>query len=145
MTLPRALELPERRRLTVQQRQAIVDSLGQADRWVLESWLRGDPRCLDRLAWFVRSRTRVDLGYWLRRCPLRLAISDVGVLIWAVGPRVYQRAYKFEDLAQSVYNTVTSRLVLAPAPDLAVRSIRMSIEDAQQVLAHIYRRGFDHA
>lgn len=91
----------------------------------------------------IRTQTRVDVGGWLGRRRVWLIVHADGLLLVATGrpaPKPLVQNAAFDDLKESVYNHVTASLVLAPAKDLAVRSLKMDPAVGTEVLEIITGR-----
>jgi hypothetical protein len=91
----------------------------------------------------VRTQTRVDVGGWLGRRRVWLVVHADGLLLVATGrpaPRPLAQNAAFDDLQETVYNHVTASLVLAPAKDLAVRSLKMDPAVGAELLETITGR-----
>jgi hypothetical protein len=86
---------------------------------------------------WIRTRTRIDTGNWLRGGRVYLGLSDQSVLLVAAGHDPYVGRAGFDQLQQSVYNPVTGALLLAPAEGLDVTSLGMGPLDAETVLDRI--------
>jgi hypothetical protein len=86
----------------------------------------------------VRSRTAVDVGSWLGGRRVVVCALKGALVLAAHGPRPYAERAPYAALRESQYNHVTGELVLGPAPDAAVRRLRMAPLDGYQVLAQIY-------
>jgi len=86
----------------------------------------------------VRSRSRVDVGGWLRGRRVWVAAGARELVLFAHGPRPYSQTIPFAELRSSVYNPVTGELALKPCADVRAASLRMSPLDAYQLLAQIY-------
>jgi len=85
----------------------------------------------------VLCATRVDTGRWFIRSRVRVAVTDEELILFAPGPEPYVQRIRFADLGESLYNHVTGSLVLAPARDVRVRSLRMPPVEARQILTRI--------
>lgn len=88
-----------------------------------------------RLAWMTRSKA--DVGRWLVRPHVWIAVTDTHLLLLAKGPEPLVQSAALEDVAQSVYNPVTGELVLAGSAPPARRNLKMHPLDAQDVLNRI--------
>ena len=82
----------------------------------------------------VPTGTRVDTGAWGWRGRLSVCLLEDELLLLAPGRRPYvERAGRLETAA-SLYNAVTGELVLAPAPGLRQRTVRVSPVDGYAIL-----------
>jgi len=86
----------------------------------------------------VATGSWADTGYWVFKMPVTLFALDDALLLWAAGPRPMAHRVGFDQLADSRYHHVTGRLLLDPAADLRVRSIKLRPEAAYQVLAQVF-------
>ncbi len=86
---------------------------------------------------WIRTRTRIDTGNWLRGGRVYLGLSDDAVLLVAAGHDPYVGRAPLSRLEQSVYNPVTGALLLAPADGLAATSLCMDPLDAEALLHRI--------
>lgn len=62
------------------------------------------------------TRTRVDVGFWLRNVRVRVAAAPSGLVLVAPGRRPYVERVPFAALGGTLYNHVTGEVVLAPGP-----------------------------
>jgi len=127
------LELPAPLTQAIDKAQAILPYLTPGERQLAEE-LWGDAE----LFLFSRSETPVDVGNWLRRAPLCAAALAGELLIFAAGKNPYLEKVAFRNLQRSLYNHITGELVLAPAPSLRHRRLKMAPAEGYQFLAQIY-------
>ena len=133
MTLPIAIELPAARTTPIDSAAQILANLAKAERPVVQDALGQQD------AFFaVKSRGRTDTGGWLGRRRVWVFALAEELLLVATGKSPYVERTRFADLRGSVYNAVTGELVLAPAPRLRVRRLRMVPLDGYQTLAQVY-------
>jgi hypothetical protein len=85
----------------------------------------------------VRTASTVDVGHWLGPARLWLACVDGALLLVAAGKRPHVERVAFEQLRQSLFNPMTGELVLLPAPDVRVRSVRVSPVEGWLVMKRI--------
>ncbi|MFP4354939.1 MAG: hypothetical protein ACLFUJ_07410 [Phycisphaerae bacterium] len=86
---------------------------------------------------WLATATRVDVGNWLRRARVYLCLDGDTLLLVAAGHDGYCQEASLSCLDESIYNPATGALVLAPAKDLAVRSLEMAPLDARALLERI--------
>jgi hypothetical protein len=89
----------------------------------------------------VRTGTKVDVGSWLFRGRIWLAVLDDGLAAVASAPggaRPLAEIVPFHGLRRSRYNHVTGQLVLAPTGLAGTKGLAMSPIEGCQVLAQIY-------
>lgn len=86
----------------------------------------------------VRTDSRLDLGTWWLASRVWLVMGEERLLILAQGRRLHRVTLERSDLQESLYNHVTSSLILAPAEAASIeQSLRMSYGTAQRVLEWI--------
>ncbi len=86
----------------------------------------------------LRTRTRVDVGLWFRRRCLWLAAMPEELLLFAVGRGDHVERYRLDRIQASFHNPITGELVLAaPRSTTILRTLRISADEARQVLAQI--------
>lgn len=85
----------------------------------------------------VRTGTTVDVGEWFRRG--RVVGARVGGewVMLAAGKIPFVERVAVRDLAASVYNHIVGELVLAPAPGVRLRQLKMSPLDAGRTLRRL--------
>lgn len=103
--------------------------LSRSQRQLLDD-LRGSSEVL----LLLRTGSSVDTGNWLRAGRIYLAVTDEMLLLFADGKRPVASSVAFSELAQSLYNHVTGKLVLAPAPEVAVKAVALNPDQARLVL-----------
>jgi hypothetical protein len=89
----------------------------------------------------VRTGTKVDVGSWLFRGRIWLAVLDDCIVVAATargGARPLAETIPFNRLRRSQYNHVTGQLALAPAGLAGTKGLAMSPIEGRQVLAQIY-------
>jgi hypothetical protein len=95
----------------------------------------------------VRTGTKVDVGSWIARGRVWLAVLGDSLVVVAsgiAGPRPLAERIPFSRLRESRYNHVTGQLALAPATlapaaRAGVRGLSLAPIEGCQVLAQIYR------
>jgi len=109
--------------------QSLEPNLTQAEQKLLDEVAKGRSAVV-----LVRSATRVDVGEWLRRGHVvGVCFGDEWVM-FAAGRRPFIERVPARILVASTYNPLVGELVLAPAPDIKVRQIKMSPLEAGRVL-----------
>ncbi len=91
----------------------------------------------------VKSHTHVDVGHWFSNGLIWLAAGAAELALFAAGKHPHAEKVPYEELYLSLYNHVTGELVLAPAPEVAQRHLKLAPADAYQVLAQIYQGAGD--
>jgi len=89
----------------------------------------------------VRTDTKVDVGSWLGKGRVWMAVLDDSLAVAASAPGCKQplaEMIPFSRLRRSRYNHVTGQLALAPAGIAGTKGLAMSPVEAGQVLAQIY-------
>lgn len=87
----------------------------------------------------VQTRTRFDVGLWLRGRRVWLAATEDRLIAFADGPRPYMQHAPLADLATSFYCHMSGELVCVPAGLLEVRSFAMDPDEAWHFLTLIHR------
>lgn len=84
----------------------------------------------------IRTGTKIDTGRWFVSSPVWVAALPDRLVLVAEGPRNFLQQVPHVELGTSFYSEVSGELVCVPAPQLSeVRSLRMSLEQARQLLA----------
>ena len=130
MLLPIAQELPPPRTIPL---AAPLAQMRPPERRLAEEAIGTRP-----VFFLVKTRTRVDVGHWLRDGRLWAAALIDGLELFAPGRRPYRESVPFAQLRGSVYNPVTGELALVPAHGVRVRGLKMPPLDGYQMLAQIY-------
>ncbi|MFW5698491.1 MAG: hypothetical protein ACOCZK_02450 [Planctomycetota bacterium] len=92
----------------------------------------------------VRSRTRVDVGLWLRGAPIWAFALDHSLILAAwgmrtLGPRPWVSELRYTEVATATYNHVTGELLVdCPVGDVTP-GLAMPPAAAYQLLAHLHR------
>jgi len=86
------------------------------------------------------TRTRVDVGQWLTNGRLWLAWADRSLFLFAAGKRPFMERLDAGKVESSLYNAVTGELLLAPAPGLRQRAVRLAPLEAYTVLKCVRRQ-----
>ncbi len=92
------------------------------------------------IVYFVKSRSRVDVGSWIHDRRIHVAATPAHLILFAGGKRPLAEQLAYEDLYESVYNHVTGTLVLAPDIDERINTLRVSPVDGYQFLSQIYNQ-----
>ena len=79
-----------------------------------------------------------DVGQWLWKSRVWLAVTDAAVVMFASGRRPLIQQVPFKHVQESLYNHVTGELVLAPDRKFRLGSVRLPPVEGYQVLAQIY-------
>jgi len=90
--------------------------------------------------YLVNSRSRIDVGSWIRDRRIRVAATSTHLLLFASGKRPLAERLAYSELYDSVYNHVTGALILAPHIDSRFCTLRMTPVDGYQLLAQIYNQ-----
>lgn len=88
-------------------------------------------------ALLVRTVTTVDVGHWFGKARLWLACVDGALLLVAAGRRPHVERVAYGQLAKTLFNPMTSELVLLPAPDLRVRRVRVAPLEGWSIMKRI--------
>ncbi len=101
---------------------------------------RGNRRLLAQLAagrrvdLLIRTGTTVDVGQWVRRGRVCGMWLDGAWVMFAAGKRAFVETVDASCLGGSLYNHMVGALVLAPAPGVQVRALKMTPLEAGRVL-----------
>jgi hypothetical protein len=90
--------------------------------------------------YLVKSRSRIDVGSWIRDRRIRVAATPTHLLLFSGGKRPLAERLAYSELYDSVYNHVTGALILAPHIDSRFCTLRISPVDGYQLLAQIYNQ-----
>jgi len=85
----------------------------------------------------LRTKTRIDAGYWWRRAPIWLCVSQDELILLAVGKRRYVQRVALSECSGSLYCHATGELVLAPVKGLETNRLAVSPAEALRVLSRI--------
>lgn len=105
-----------------------------------------DQRLFDELArgvkpaFVLRTGTRVDVGWWWRRARVGVGCVGAELVLFAAGTRPYVERAPLTELRTSSYNAVTGEVMLAPAPNLRQRRLKLAPLEGRQLLAHIQEK-----
>jgi len=119
-------------------RRARSRRLGRARRRLLES-LVGD----EAVYYARRTRTKVDVGAWLRKGRVCICLMAGEAVIFAKGKRPYVERTPLTRLRQSRYNHVTGELMLAPDAAPEISGLKIPPLEGLQILAQIHHPGTD--
>jgi hypothetical protein len=101
-----------------------------------------DRACAGRTpALVVRSATRMDVGHWLGKAPLCVAVVADELVLFAPGKRPFIARVPIVQLSESQYNHVTGELLLAPAPSALVRRLNVPPVEGRKLLEAIQGKG----
>lgn len=95
----------------------------------------------DRVLLLLLSESMADVGRWLIRGRVWVCATDTELVAFAAGWRPLMQRIPYRHIQESLYNTITGELVLAPNYQFAIPRIRMSPLEAYQMLAQIYAAG----
>jgi hypothetical protein len=80
------------------------------------------------------TRTRIDTGRWFRPTPIHLTITSTELTLHAPGPRPFTASVPLAECHASRYHPPTGELVIEPAESLPIRNLRISPQEALQIL-----------
>jgi hypothetical protein len=83
------------------------------------------------------------VGHWFSKGRIWACALAGELAMFAYGRRPYLERVPFRLLQQSLYNHVTGEVVLAPARDVRVDSLRVTPAEGYQFLAQIYKETSD--
>jgi hypothetical protein len=112
--------------------QPLSPRLSRAEQQLLDEVAAGRP-----VAVLVRTGTTVDVGEWFRRGRVLGVCAGGEWVMLAPGKRPYVERVATPLLAASVYNPLVGKLVLAPAPGVQLRQLRLSPLEAGRALRWI--------
>lgn len=81
----------------------------------------------------LRTGTTVDAGFWVKKVPLWLCITEDRLVLLAVGRRRYLQSTGIADCMTSSYCHATGELVIGPVEGLEFGRVKMSPTDALKV------------
>ncbi len=87
-----------------------------------------------------KSDSFVDTGSWFRRSRVWVAATAKELVLLAFGQKPFFQKTTFQVLRESLYNHVTGELVLAPAGELTLNSVKILPLEGYQLLAQIYEQ-----
>lgn len=88
-----------------------------------------------------KSDSFVDTGGWLRRSRVWVGATAKELVLLAFGRKPFFQKTTFQVLRESLYNHVTGELVLAPAGELTLNSVKVPPLEGCQLLDQIYDNG----
>ena len=94
----------------------------------------------DKALLLLRSGSRTDVGRWFRKGTVWVCAAREEIILLAAGPRPFVQKTPFSFLRESLYNHVTGKVVLVPAPGLAINSFKLPPLEGYQALAQIYAK-----
>ena len=80
------------------------------------------------------TRTLIDTGRWFRRPQIHLTLTESTLTLHAPGPRPFTATVPLADCHASRYHHPTGELILEPAEALPIRNLRISPQEALQIL-----------
>lgn len=86
----------------------------------------------------VQTRTRFDVGLWLRGRRVWLAATSDRLVAFADGPRPYMQSVPLSELTTSFYCHMSGELVCVPSGVLEIRSFAMDPDEAWRFLTLIH-------
>ncbi len=114
--------------------QGTITSIVPGKDWsLLKDLLGEDPE----IYCFSRSRTKVDVGSWIRKRRVATFLTSDELVILAAGRRPYIESIPIADLGESRYNHVTGEFVPAPAPDRRLDGLKIQPHEALKLMANI--------
>lgn len=116
-------------------RRARRRRLGRSRRRILESLVGDQP-----VYYAGRTRTKVDVGAWLRKGRVCICLSDGEAVVFADGRQPYVARIPLQRLRESKYNHVTGELTLAPDAAAGISGLKVPPLEGLQILAQIHRR-----
>ncbi len=81
--------------------------------------------------------TFTDTGLWFRQGRVCAVCAGGALFLLAPGRRPYVERIPFAQLGESMYNAITGEVLLAPAPDAAVRRLRLDPVDGRRLTKQI--------
>lgn len=85
----------------------------------------------------ISTRTRVDTGGWFGKRRLHAAMEPDGLVLSAKGADSFEERIPLSELRESIYNHTTGELVLAPAEQTKIKSLKVTPLESAQILKHI--------
>ncbi len=82
----------------------------------------------------LKTATTIDTGRWLRSAPVSLTLNDTTLTLHAPGPRPFSASVPLAECHASRYHPPTGELVIEPAESLPIRNLRISPQEALQIL-----------
>jgi hypothetical protein len=87
----------------------------------------------------LKTKTRIDAGYWWWRTPVWLCVTQAELILLAVARRRYLERTPVKACSESTYCAATGQLLLAPVEGLEVSRLKLSPAETLQVLAVLKR------
>lgn len=82
----------------------------------------------------MRTRTRMDVGHWLKKRPVWLCIMPDELVLFAIGRRRYAERISWSECRGVQYHHETGELVFDSDGQLRVDRLAMSLEEALRIL-----------
>ena len=89
--------------------------------------------------------TPVDVGLWFRQRRAWIACFTGRVAVFAAGKQPQSVEIPVAELTKSFYNFLTGELVLAPAPAVRIRRLKLTPVDGSRILEQINQKEVSHA
>jgi hypothetical protein len=83
----------------------------------------------------LRTKTRIDAGFWWRCAPIWLCVSQDELILLAVGKRRYLQRVALSECSGSLYCHATAELVIAPVKGLETNRLAVSPAEALRFLS----------
>lgn len=83
----------------------------------------------------LKTKTRIDAGYWWWRTPVWLCVTPAELILLAVARRRYVDRVPVAACSESTYCAATGQLLLAPVEGLEVSRLELSPAESLQVLS----------
>ena len=83
------------------------------------------------------TRSRVDVGEWLRNGRVWIGVTSQEVILLAAGRVPFVQKTPLEHVRESLYNPLTGEVVLAPAGELKLKRVKLPALDGYRLLARI--------
>jgi hypothetical protein len=83
----------------------------------------------------LRSNTRVDAGWWLRRAPVWLCITDDQAIVLAAGRRHHVASVSRDSCRNSRYDHATGEVVIEPGDALRFDRLAFLPREALRILS----------
>jgi|GEM_PF-3535558 len=99
----------------------------------LRAALEGEP-----VRWNRLTGTRVDTGWWFIRPAIRLVLTPERLILYAPGKRPLLECRPAAELRERSYNHFTGEWLLAPAPGLPSRRLRLPPAEVRRIVRSIH-------
>lgn len=84
-----------------------------------------------------KTRTRIDTGRWFRPSPIHLTLTATELTLHAPGRYPFHASVPLAECHASRYHPPTGELVIEPAESLPIRNLRISPQEALQILRYL--------